>query len=178
MWCFYQLTLNIFHTLFYCYYCLIRANIILNAGWIWGCIVLDNKLVFSNFGKYIILWARKTCWNICFHPYSPNLRLWKDKFSWQCFQKISRTLSICSTAPLKDDMKKWYSNGSPAKIQISTSGADCWCNKLHNILLISLSVSLGNKTLFAWASAAQLWSCHMTSLRMFDGPAFWSIWCI
>ena len=26
-----------------------------------------------------------------FHPFSPNIRLRKDRFSWQCFQKISQT---------------------------------------------------------------------------------------
>ena len=43
---------------------------------------------------------------------------------------------------------------------MSISGAGCCCNKLHNILLISPSVSLGNKTLFAWSSAAQLVLSH------------------
>ena len=59
-------------------------------------------------------------------------------------------------------MKEWYSNGSPLKVLISTSGADCYRNKLHNILLISPSKSLvlGNKAFFAWASAAQLVLSH------------------
>ena len=72
----------------------------------------------------------------------------------------SMEIMLHSTASLKDDMKKWYSNGSPAKVWISTSGADCCCNKLHKILLISPSKYLSNKALFAWASAAQLVLSH------------------
>ena len=69
---------------------------------------------------------------------------------------------LCSTASLKDDMKKRYSNGLPLKVSISTSGADCYHNKLHNILVISpsKSLALGSKVLFAWAFAAQLVLSH------------------
>ena len=44
-------------------------------------VVSDNIFVFSNCDKYIVLWAEKICWAICFHRYSPNIRLKKDKFS-------------------------------------------------------------------------------------------------
>ena len=37
----------------------------------------------------------KNCWAKCpKHPYSPNVRLQKDKFSQQHFQKIRGTLMI------------------------------------------------------------------------------------
>ena len=52
----------------------------------------DRKYVSSNCEKHIVLWARKICWPICFHPYSDKLRLRKDEFSRQQFRKISQTL--------------------------------------------------------------------------------------
>ena len=55
-------------------------------------LVSDNKHVFSNCEKYIVLWAGKICWVTCFHLYSPNIRLQKEKNSRQHFQKVSRTL--------------------------------------------------------------------------------------
>ena len=85
-----SLTLNIFHTLFYYYYCWIRTKI--NPVWVWEYIVSDNEFVFSNCKKYISLWVGKFFWVTCFHPYSSKIRLRKDKFSWQHFKKISRTL--------------------------------------------------------------------------------------
>ena len=42
-------------------------------------LVSDNKLVFSNCEKYIVLWAGKICWVTCFHHYSPKIRLQKGK---------------------------------------------------------------------------------------------------
>ena len=57
-----------------------------NAGWAWESVVSDKKIVFSNCEKYIVLWARKVCWAICFHLYSPNISLQKDKFSQQHFK--------------------------------------------------------------------------------------------
>ena len=49
-------------------------------------VVSDNKFVFSCFEKYILPWARKICWVIGFHLYSPNIRLTDDKFSRQHFK--------------------------------------------------------------------------------------------
>ena len=57
------LTLNIFSTSFYCYY-----------WWIWKdkywlslrTIVSENKFVFSNCEKYIVLWNGKNCWGYTF----------------------------------------------------------------------------------------------------------------
>ena len=43
----------------------------------------DNKFVFSNREKYIVLQAGKICLVIFFHLYSPNIRLGKDRFSRQ-----------------------------------------------------------------------------------------------
>lgn len=37
-------------------------------------------------------WENLLGQRLCFHLYSPNVRLWKDEFSWQYFKKISRTL--------------------------------------------------------------------------------------
>ena len=81
--------LNTFYTLFYCYYCWIRTN----ADWVWEYIVSDNKFVFSNYEKYIVLWAGKICWSTCFHLCSLKIRLWKDYISRQHLKKISQTLS-------------------------------------------------------------------------------------
>ena len=61
----------------------------INACWASGTVVSDNKFVFSNCEKYIVLWAGKICWAIWFHLYSPNIRLEKDEFSRQHFKKIS-----------------------------------------------------------------------------------------
>ena len=54
------LTLNIFNTLFYYYYCKIRTKV--NAFWVWEYIVSDNEFVFSNYEKYIFLWVGKFRW--------------------------------------------------------------------------------------------------------------------
>ena len=70
--------------LFYCYYSWIRKN---KCSGIWETIAADNKFVFSNCEKYIVLHAGKNCWAACFHSYSPYIRLWKNKFSQQRFQK-------------------------------------------------------------------------------------------
>ena len=53
---------------------------VVNTIWTRETIVLDNKFVFSDCEK-LVLWAWKICWTACFHPYSPNIRLRKDKFS-------------------------------------------------------------------------------------------------
>ena len=45
-------------------------------------VISDNKFVFSNYEKYIVdLWTGKIRWATCFHSYSPNIMLRKDKFS-------------------------------------------------------------------------------------------------
>ena len=81
------LTLNMFCSLFYCYY-----------YWTNKCrlglrkLVSDSKFVYSNCMKRIVLWIWKFCWATSFHPYSTNIRLRKDKFPWQHFKKIHRTL--------------------------------------------------------------------------------------
>ena len=49
-----------------------------------------RQCVFSNWEKYIVLWAGKTYLAICFHSCP---RLQKDKFSQWHFKKISRTLA-------------------------------------------------------------------------------------
>ena len=66
----------------------------INAGWGWETIVSHNKFAFSICRKSIVLWVGKICWATYFHPYSPNIRLQKDKFWWQYFQKISWTLKF------------------------------------------------------------------------------------
>ena len=43
--------------------------------------------------KNIVPWARKIYLAICFHFYSSNIRLGKDKFSQQLFKKICRTMN-------------------------------------------------------------------------------------
>ena len=53
----------------------------INPGWTWETIITDKKFVFSNWEKYIVLWAGDICRAICFHSYSLNIRLRKDKFS-------------------------------------------------------------------------------------------------
>ena len=96
------------------------------------------------------------CWMQCLIVSCDSRYLnFRNQNNFPCGSSI-----LCSTASLKDVIKKWHYNGSPAKVRISISGADCCHKKLHNILLISPSVSLGNKTLFAWASAAQLVLSH------------------
>ena len=45
----------------------------INTVWTWETIVSDNKFVFSNYGKHIVLWAWKICLTTCFHPHSPNM---------------------------------------------------------------------------------------------------------
>ena len=86
------LILNIYleyiHNLFYCY-CWIQIN----AAWAWKTLVSDNEFVFGNCEKYSDQGVGKICRATCFHLYSPNLRFQKDKFSQQCFKKISQTLS-------------------------------------------------------------------------------------
>ena len=67
----------------------------INAGWAWEMAFSKNKFVFSNCEKYTVLWAKKICWAICFHLYSPKARFWKDKFSQQNFKKISWQLHLC-----------------------------------------------------------------------------------
>ena len=67
----------------------------INAVWDWETVVSDNKFVFSNSEKYIVLWAG----GICFHLYSPNIRLQKNKFLWQHSKKISRTLESVKNFP-------------------------------------------------------------------------------
>ena len=62
---------------------------------VWDIVVSDKKFVFSNYEKDIVLLAWMTgviYWTICFYLYSPNIRLWRDKFSGQHFRKISWTL--------------------------------------------------------------------------------------
>ena len=48
----------------------------INVGWAWEFIVSDNKFLFSNLEKFIILWAGEVCWATYFHSFSPNIRLW------------------------------------------------------------------------------------------------------
>ena len=55
-------------------------------------VVLDNKFVFSNCEKYVVVRAGKICWATCFQLYSPTISLRKDKFSRRYFEKIHRTL--------------------------------------------------------------------------------------
>ena len=64
----------------------------INIGWASKTIVSDNKILFSNWEKYIDLWAGEICWATYFHSFSLNIRLGKDIFSWQHFKKINRTL--------------------------------------------------------------------------------------
>ena len=42
----------------------------------------------------VTVWAWKICWATCFHIYSPDISLQKDKFSQNGFGKIIWTLSI------------------------------------------------------------------------------------
>ena len=81
------LTLNMFCSLFY-----VIITEQTNAVWAWENLVSDSKFVYSNCRKCIVLWIWKFCWATSFHPYSPNIRLRKDKFPWQHFKKIHRTL--------------------------------------------------------------------------------------
>ena len=60
-----------------------------------------NKLWFKAidwFSVTIVLWTGKIWLAICFHLYSPNIRLWTDKFSWKFFKMIRQTL-ICIMSP-------------------------------------------------------------------------------
>ena len=66
-------------------YCWIRTNkcwlSLRNGSFI-------QKIVFSNIEKYyIVLWAWRICWAICFYLYSPTLSLRKNTFSRQHFKK-------------------------------------------------------------------------------------------
>ena len=67
--------------------------ILLNSNWARKTVVSDNKFVFSNCEKHIVLWAEKIYGAKCFHFYSLNVRLQKDKFSRRHFKKIIRNLS-------------------------------------------------------------------------------------
>ena len=111
------------------------------------------------------------CLSISFAFPSVNFRS-RTNLPWGSF-------SLYSTVSLKDGMKEWYSNGSPLKVWISTSGADCYRNKLHNILLISPSKSLAIRR-FLLGHLQHSWSCYMSSLRMIwcSWFHFQSIWCI
>ena len=83
------ITLNIFRTLYYCYYC-----------WVWTnkCQLglrnysFSQLVCFQNCEKYIVLWVGKICWATYVQNCSPKMRLRKDIFSRQGFKKISRTL--------------------------------------------------------------------------------------
>ena len=41
-------------------------------------------------------WTGTIYWIVCFHPYSPNIKLRKDKFSRQYFKQVSQTLLMSS----------------------------------------------------------------------------------
>ena len=62
-----------------------------------------KKINFILFGTFEYFWnihpnlflvscAGEIFWDTCFHSYSPNIILQKDKFSQQHFKKISQTL--------------------------------------------------------------------------------------
>ena len=126
------LTLNIFHSLFYCYYRWIPKNkcrfglrnrsfkqfVSINCA---QKMKFSIKHFFSNCDQirsFLRIWSyllKKSimenlifcavCEKYCsmewqnllrhaFHHYSPNIRLRKDKFSWQRFKKIIQTLLI------------------------------------------------------------------------------------
>ena len=86
-WCLLLLLLILLLILyFYCYYWQIWLN---KCWWSLRNYVSDNKIVFSYCEKYIVQWTR---WTVCFHSYSLNIRLPKDKLSWQHFKMISWTL--------------------------------------------------------------------------------------
>ena len=61
----------------------------INASWARKAMVSDNKFVFSSCEKYIVQWTWKICLAICFHLYSPNIRLGENNFSREYFKKIS-----------------------------------------------------------------------------------------
>ena len=113
------------------------------------------------------------CWMQClivsFASPSANFRSWTN---------LPRGSSILlSTASLKDDR---YSNGSPAKVWISTYGADCCRNKPRNILLISPLVSLGSEALLAWAYVVQSVLSHdffKDDLMVMPFQSIWFICC-
>ena len=77
------LTLNIFCFLSYCYDC-----------WTNKCCLGLRKYSFRQQICFQQLWEilypmdLEICWDTCFHPNSYNIRLWKDKCSWQRFKKI------------------------------------------------------------------------------------------
>ena len=54
--------------------------------------LLQKIYSFSVTVRNIVLWAGKICWATHFNLYSPNIGFGKDKFSRQCFKKISQTL--------------------------------------------------------------------------------------
>ena len=110
------LTLNIFLTLFYCYYCCILTN---KCIWSREIIVSDKEFAFSNCQKYIVLWPGEIYWATSFHSYLPNIRLRKDKFSRQNFKKISRTL--------------WW-RPTPAKLEILVC---TYCLSFHPVDIFS-----------------------------------------
>ena len=51
-----------------------------NAGWVSETVISFQtiNLFYGNCEKYIVLWAEKTYWTICFHVYSSNIRLQKE----------------------------------------------------------------------------------------------------
>ena len=92
---------------------------------VWEDIVLDNKFVFCNCEKYVVLWAGKVCWATHFHLYSPKTRLWKEKFSRQPFKNISRTL------PCELNLTWWgeiYQNKSQTVVIKLEKSWTFWCN--------------------------------------------------
>ena len=66
----------------------------INDDQAWENIVSHNIFV-SVTEKCILLWVREIYCVTCFHPYSHNVRLLKDKFSQLLFKKISWTLYVC-----------------------------------------------------------------------------------
>ena len=60
----------------------------INAEWAWETIVSDNKFVFRNWEIYCPMGLEDLLGYIFYH-YSPNISSRKDKFSRQCFKKIS-----------------------------------------------------------------------------------------
>ena len=58
-----------------------------NAGWDEETVLSDNKPVFSNCEKYIVVWAGKICQAIF-------LRLQNDKVSRRQFKNINRTVNL------------------------------------------------------------------------------------
>ena len=70
------------------------------------------NLFYGNFEKYIVLWAEKTCWAICFHVYSSNIYKVAKGVSWQCFpiDKLNSKQTFFDTRFVmsnKLSLKKW-----------------------------------------------------------------------